>query len=113
MTLCEEAAKVLQQQGIKVDLIDLRSIRPLDLPTIAESVRRTNNCVLVEEGHMFAGICAEIGFQIQQHCFDYLDAPVARVCQKETPMPYSKVLERETMPTVERIIAAIRQTINR
>ncbi len=101
-----EAADVLAKKGIQADIIDLRSIRPLDIATVAESVRRTNRCVCVEEGHLFGGIASEVGFQIMEHCFDYLDAPVERVCQKETPMPYSKVLEHETLPTVERIIHA-------
>ena len=75
-------------------------------------MKKTNHCVVVEEGHTFAGICAEVGFQVNEHCFDYLDAPVARVTQRETPMPYSKVLEKETMPTKERIIAAISQVLS-
>jgi len=102
-----EAAEALARRGIQAEVIDLRSIRPLDIATIAESVRRTNRCICVEEGHLFGGIAAEVGFQIMEHCFDYLDAPVERVCQKETPMPYSKVLEHETLPTVERIIYAV------
>jgi pyruvate dehydrogenase E1 component beta subunit len=111
--VCKEVCKVLHEEGIEAELIDLRTIKPLDITTIAESVRKTNFCVLVEEGHLFAGIAAEIGFEIQQHCFDYLDAPIARVCQRETPMPYSKVLENETIPTVERILATVRATITR
>lgn len=113
VNLCKEAAKELAKQGISAEVIDLRTIRPLDIATIAESVRKTNYCVLVEEGHFFAGISAEIGFQIQQHCFDYLDAPIERVCQRDTPMPYSKVLEKETMPTVPRILEAVHKATNR
>jgi len=105
--LCEEVAHDLANKGIEVELIDLRSIRPLDIRTIAESVRKTHLCCLVEEGHIFSGICAEVGFQIQERCFDFLDAPIERVCQRETPMPYSKVLEKETMPTKERILNSI------
>jgi pyruvate dehydrogenase E1 component beta subunit len=111
MRICLEVVKVLATQGVSVELIDLRSIKPLDLATIATSVKKTNHCVLVEEGHFFTGICAEVGFQIQESCFDFLDAPIARLCQKETPMPYSKVLEKETVPTPERIIAAIRSSL--
>ncbi len=105
--LCEQAAKELAKQGIDVELIDLRTIKPLDITTIADSVRKTHGCVIVEEGHIFTGIAAEVGFQIMEHCFDFLDAPLVRVCQRETPMPYSKVLEKETMPTKERIVDAI------
>lgn len=110
--LCKQAVDELAKQGIKVELIDLRTIKPLDIATITESVKKTHFCVVVEEGHTFAGICAEIGFEVTEHCFDYLDAPVKRVTQRETPMPYSKVLEKETMPTKERIIEAIKQVLS-
>lgn len=110
--LCHEAVKELSKKGIRAELIDLRTIRPLDIATVVESVQRTNYCVLVEEGHVFSGICAEVGFQLAQHCFEFLDAPIERVCQRETPMPYSKVLERETIPTVDRILAAVRKCKN-
>lgn len=110
---CHEAVKQLANQGIEAELIDLRTIKPLDIATIADSVRRTNFCVLVEEGHRFAGIAAEVSAQLMEHCFDYLDAPPARVCQLETPMPYSKVLEKETLPNVNRIVSAVTQTLNR
>jgi pyruvate dehydrogenase E1 component beta subunit len=113
INLCKEAAKELRKEGISVELIDLRTIRPLDIVTVAESVKKTHFCVLVEEGHYFAGVAAEVGFQISQTCFEYLDAPVARVCQRDTPMPYSQKLERETLPTVERILSTIRTTISR
>ncbi len=109
---CKEAVKELAKKGIKAELIDLRTIKPLDIATVAASIRKTNRGVLVEEGHIFAGITAEVGFQIMEHCFDYLDAPLERVCQRETPMPYSKVLERETLPNVERILKAIYKTLN-
>ena len=109
--LCKQAADELAKKGISVELIDLRTIKPLDITTVAESVRKTHTCVLVEEGHVFTGICAEVGFQIMEHCFEFLDAPIVRVAQRETPMPYSKAMEKETMPTKERIIAAIEQVL--
>ncbi|MDR2539399.1 MAG: pyruvate dehydrogenase complex E1 component subunit beta [Chlamydiales bacterium] len=109
--LCEEAAKELQTRGIQVELIDLRTIKPLDIDTIVTSVRKTHFCVLVEEGHIFGGISAEVGFQIIERCFDDLDAPLVRVAQKETPMPYSKVLEKQTMPTKEQIIEAVQKVL--
>jgi pyruvate dehydrogenase E1 component beta subunit len=111
VNLCKQVADELVKKGVSVELIDLRTIKPLDITTIAESVRKTHACVLVEEGHIFSGICAEVGFQIMEHCFDFLDAPIVRVAQRETPMPYSKALEKETMPTKERIIAAIEQVL--
>lgn len=109
--VCREAAKELAKKGIKVELIDLRTIRPLDIATVVQSIKKTNFCVLVEEGHYFGGIASEVGFQIMEHCFDYLDAPIARVCQRETPMPYSKELEKETIPTVPRIIYAVEKAL--
>ncbi len=111
VNLCQAAAEEMAKKGVSVELIDLRTIKPLDITTIAESVRKTHRCVLVEEGHVFTGISAEIGFQIMEHCLDYLDAPIKRVAQRETPMPYSKVLEKETMPTKERIIDAINEVL--
>jgi pyruvate dehydrogenase E1 component beta subunit len=109
--LCKKAVEEMAKKGIRVELIDLRTVKPLDITTVANSVRKTHHVVLVEEGHYFGGICAEVAFEIQEHCFDYLDAPVKRVTQCETPMPYSKTLERETMPTVEKICQAILETI--
>jgi pyruvate dehydrogenase E1 component beta subunit len=109
--ICKEVVKELAKQGIEVELIDLRTIKPLDIATVAASISKTNRAVLVEEGHVFAGIAAELGFQIMGLCFDDLDAPLERVCQLETPMPYSKQLEQETLPNKERIIRAIYKTL--
>lgn len=109
VNLCRLAAEEMAKRKVSVEVIDLRTVKPVDITTIATSIRKTHACVLVEEGHTFGGICAEVGFQIIEHCFDALDAPLVRVTQHETPMPYSKVLEKETMPNVERIIAAIEQ----
>ena len=112
VVLCKQVVSDMALKGIKVELIDLRTIRPLDIATIANSVRKTHFAVLVEEGHIFTGITAEVSAQIMEHCFDFLDAPVKRVAQRETPMPYSKTLERETMPTTARITQAILETLN-
>lgn len=111
LKFCREAADLLAKEGIQVEIIDLRTIKPLDIATVAHSVRKTHRCVLVEEGHIFAGISAELGFQIMEHCFDDLDAPLQRVCQRETPLPYSQFLEKETLPNTERILAALRRTL--
>ncbi|MES2122507.1 MAG: pyruvate dehydrogenase complex E1 component subunit beta [Chlamydiota bacterium] len=110
--LSMQAAQEMAKKGISVEVIDLRTVKPLDIATVVESVKKTHGCVLVEEGHVFTGICAEVGFQIMEHCFEYLDAPVVRVAQRETPMPYAKALEKETMPTKERIVAAIEQVLS-
>jgi pyruvate dehydrogenase E1 component beta subunit len=111
VNLCKKAVEEFAKRGISIELIDLRTIKPLDITTLADSVRKTNRCVCVEEGHFFSGISSEVGFQIMEHCFDFLDAPVRRVTQLETPMPYSKVLEKETMPTHEKICSAIEETL--
>ncbi len=109
MNVCQ---RVLQElPGVSIELIDLRTIKPLDIQTIIRSVQKTHRCLIVEEGHYFAGIASEIGFELMEHCFDYLDAPIGRVCQKETPMPYSKVLEAQTLPNSERIINAIKRIL--
>lgn len=112
VNVCKEVLKELAKKGIKGELIDLRTIKPLDIATIVASVKKTHRVVLVEEGHIFAGIAAEVAFQIMEHCFDYLDAPIERVCQLETPMPYSKVLEQETLPNVRRILKAVDKSLN-
>src|SRR5262249_47742334 len=77
--LCQEACDKLKEKGINAELIDLQTIKPLDMDTISQSVQKTHFCVVVEEGHIFGGIASEIGFEIQESCLEYLDAPVARV----------------------------------
>lgn len=113
VVMCQKVVQELAKEGISVELIDLRTIRPLDIETVARSIKKTHRAVLVEEGHYFSGITAEVGFEIMENCFDDLDAPLERVCQRDTPMPYSKVLEAETMPTVPRIIASVKKTLYR
>lgn len=104
VSYCMQAAQILSKKGIDVELIDLRTIKPLDIATLATSVRKTHNCIVVEEGHSFCGIGAEVTAQLMQHCFDFLDAPIQRIHQKETPMPYAPILEKETLPSVEKIV---------
>jgi pyruvate dehydrogenase E1 component beta subunit len=103
-----EAAEILAKEGIDVEVINLRTIRPLDVETIAASVRKTNRIVTLEEGWPFAGIGAEISAVVQETCFDWLDAPVTRVTGKDVPMPYAANLERLALPQVDDIIAAIK-----
>ena len=111
VNVCKEALKQMANKGVSIEFIDLRTVKPLDTPTVLKSVQKTHRCVIVEEGHYFAGIAAEVGFEIAEFCFDDLDAPIARVCQRETPMPYSKGLEAETLPNVRRIVEAIEKTL--
>ncbi|MCH9811626.1 pyruvate dehydrogenase complex E1 component subunit beta [bacterium] len=108
---CEEVVEEFEKRGISIELIDLRTIKPLDVGTIVSSVKKTHRAVVVEEGHKFAGVGAEVTSIIQEFCFDSLDAPVERVCQMETPLPYSPPLEEETIPNPKRIKAAIEKTL--
>ena len=111
VNICKDVVRSLTSEGISIELIDLRTIKPLDTPALLKSVKKTGRCVIVEEGHYFSGIACEIGFEMMEFGFDYLDAPIARVCQREMPMPYSKVLEAQTVPNKERITDAIRKTL--
>jgi len=104
-----KAAEELEKQGILCEVIDPRTIRPLDIDTIVESVKKTNRLVVAEESHAFCGVAAEISAEINERAFDYLDAPVKRVSGVDVPMPYAKNLEQLAIPDVERIIAAVRE----
>ncbi|MDR3438279.1 pyruvate dehydrogenase complex E1 component subunit beta [Telmatospirillum sp.] len=106
--LALEAAEILAKDGIDVEVINLRSIRPLDVETLVRSVQKTNRIVTVEDGWPFAGIGAEISALMQENCFDWLDAPVTRVTGKDVPMPYAANLERLALPQVDDIIAAVK-----
>jgi len=101
-----EAAEALAGEGIDAEVIDLRTIRPLDVETIIRSVKKTNRVVSCEEGWAFAGIGAEIAAQVMEQAFDWLDAPVARVCAKDVPLPYAANLEALALPQAGDIVAA-------
>ena len=105
------AERLSERHGIDAEVIDLRSLRPLDVQTVAESVTRTNRAVCVEEGWPSYGVTAELAARIQDACFDDLDAPVARVGMAEVPMPYAKNLEQAALPEQERIEAAVLHTL--
>jgi pyruvate dehydrogenase E1 component beta subunit len=104
-----KAAEELEKEGINCEVIDPRTIRPLDLDTIIESVKKTNRVVIAEESHPFCGIAAEISAEIHEHAFDYLDAPVKRVSGADVPMPYAKNLEQLAIPDVPQIVAAVKE----
>jgi pyruvate dehydrogenase E1 component beta subunit len=101
-----QAAELLAKEGMSVELIDLRSLRPLDAETVIASVKKTSRIVTVEEGWPICGIGAEISTQVIEHAFDYLDAPPARVTGKDVPMPYAANLEKLALPSVDEIVAA-------
>ena len=100
-----QAADLLAEQGISAEVIDLRTIRPLDCDTIVGSVKKTSRLITCEEGFPFAGIGAEIAMQVMEQAFDWLDAPIARVTGKDVPMPYAENLEKLALPQVEDIVA--------
>ena len=104
-----KAAEQLEKEGISCEVIDPRTIRPLDINTIVESVRKTNRAVVAEESHPFASVGAEISVQITEQAFDYLDAPVKRVSGADAPMPYAKNLEQLAIPDVAKIVAAVKE----
>lgn len=108
-----DAAAELAKQGIEVEVVDPRTIRPLDDALILRSVKKTNRCVIVEEGWPFAGVGAEIAFRVTREAFDYLDAPVQRVTSADVPMPYAKNLERLVLPNAEKVIAAVKDVLYR
>jgi pyruvate dehydrogenase E1 component beta subunit len=103
-----KAAEELAKNGISCEVIDPRTIRPLDINTIVESVKKTNRVVIAEESHPFAGVGAEISAEINERAFDYLDAPVKRVSGVDVPMPYAKNLEQLAIPDVNEVMAAVR-----
>jgi pyruvate dehydrogenase E1 component beta subunit len=104
-----KAAEELEKEGISCEVIDPRTIRPLDIDTIIESVKKTNRVVVAEESHPFCGVGAEISAEIHERVFDYLDAPVKRVSGADVPMPYAKNLEQLAIPDVPQLIAAVKE----
>jgi len=108
-----QAADLLAQDGIEADVIDLRTLRPLDRSTILDSISKTHRAVLVDEAWRTGSFAAEISAQIMENAFDDLDAPVARVCSAEVPMPYAKHLETAALPKVEEIVSAAQELISR
>jgi pyruvate dehydrogenase E1 component beta subunit len=104
-----KAAEELEKEGISCEVIDPRTIRPLDIETIVASVRKTNRAVIAEESHPFASVGAEISAEIMEQAFDFLDAPVKRVSGADVPMPYAKNLELLAIPDVAQIVAAVKE----
>jgi pyruvate dehydrogenase E1 component beta subunit len=107
----EAAERLAESHGVSVEVVDLRSLRPLDVETVAASVSRTNRALCVEEGWPSYGVTAELAARIQKACFDDLDAPVERVGMAEVPLPYAKNLEHAAMPNEDRVAAAILATL--
>lgn len=108
-----QAADLLASQGVQVEVVDPRTLRPLDEDLIFESVRKTHRCVIVEEGWRCAGFGAEITDRVQRECFDDLDAPILRVTAADVPMPYAKTLEKAYLPQPEKVVEAVNRVLYR
>jgi pyruvate dehydrogenase E1 component beta subunit len=108
MNYAMKAADELAKEGIEAEVIDLRTLKPMDTDTIVESVKKTGRAVTVEEGWQQSGVGAEIAARIMEKAFDYLDAPVARVSAKDVPMPYAANLEKLALPSVAEVVEAVK-----
>lgn len=111
--VAHEAAEILQKEGISCEILDLRTLRPIDFQAVVASVQKTNRCVVVEESWPLASISSEIAYHLQRYAFDYLDAPVLRVTQTDTPFAFSPSLIDEALPNVERIVKAVKSVLYR
>ena len=111
MLRCYDAIQALESEGISVELIDLRTVRPIDYDTVIESVKKTNILVVVEEAWPLASISSEISHIVQRRAFDYLDAPVHRVTSMDTNLPYAPTFVEAYLPNVERIVKAVKSTM--
>jgi pyruvate dehydrogenase E1 component beta subunit len=111
LELSTKAAEQLAKEGIEVEIVDLRSLRPLDMGPVIESFKKTNRAVIVEEGWRSFGVGSEVAARIYEEAFDYVDAPIQRVAQKEVPLPYNRTLEQMALPQVEDIIKAVKEVI--
>jgi len=107
------AAQELEKEGISAEVIDLRSVRPIDYPTVVESVKKTNRLVIIEEAWPLAAISSEITYHIQKHAFDYLDAPIHRINSLDVPLPYAPTLIDAILPNVERTVKAVKAVMYR
>jgi len=107
-----KAADELAKEGIEAEIVDLRSLRPLDMEPVLESFKKTNRAVIVEEGWKSFGVGSEVASRIYEEAFDYVDAPIKRVAQDEVPLPYNRNLEQEAIPQVKDVISAVKEVLN-
>ncbi|MBN1373398.1 MAG: alpha-ketoacid dehydrogenase subunit beta [Anaerolineaceae bacterium] len=112
LEISTKAADALSKEGIDVEIVDLRSLRPLDMGPVLESFKKTNRAVIVEEGWQSYGVGSEVATRIYEEAFDYVDAPIKRVAQKEVPLPYNRTLEQMALPQVEDVINAVKEVLN-
>jgi len=106
-----KAAEQLAGEGIEAEIVDLRSLRPLDMQPVLESFKKTNRCVIVEEGWRSYGVGSEVASRLYEQAFDYADAPIQRVAQKEVPLPYNRTLEQLALPQVEDVLRAVKEVL--
>jgi pyruvate dehydrogenase E1 component beta subunit len=106
------ADQLSKEDGIEVEIVDLRSLRPLDMEPVLESLKKTNRAVIVEEGWKSYGVGAEVQSRIYEQAFDYVDTPIKRVAQQEVPLPYNRTLEQMALPQVPDVIAAVKEVLN-
>lgn len=111
LELSLKAADELAKEGIEVEIVDLRTLRPLDMEPVLESFKKTNRAVIVEEGWRSYGVGAEVAARIYEQAFDYVDAPILRVAQKEVPLPYNRTLEQAALPQVADVVAAVKEVL--
>ena len=111
LDVSSKAAEQLAKEGIEAEIVDLRSLRPLDMGPVLESFKKTNRAVIVEEGWCSYGVGAEVAARIYTEAFDYVDAPIQRVAQKEVPLPYNRALEQMALPQVDDIIKAVKEVV--
>ncbi len=111
LQLSMQAAAQLAGEGVDVEIVDLRSLRPLDMGPVIESFKKTNRAVIVEEGWQSFGVGAEVAARLYEQAFDYADAPIKRVAQKEVPLPYNRALEQSALPQVADVVAAVKEVL--
>jgi len=111
LEISTKAAEQLAGEGIEAEIVDLRSLRPLDMEPVLESFKKTNRCVIVEEGWRSFGVGSEVASRLYEQAFDYADAPIQRVAQKEVPLPYNRTLEQLALPQVEDVVQAVKEVL--
>lgn len=111
MKVVNAAAAELEKEGISAEVIDLRTVRPIDYETVINSVKKTNRLVLVEESWPLGSIATEIAFKVQKDAFDYLDAPILRIMGSDVPLPYAPTLIQEYLPNPEKVIKAVKEVM--
>ena len=111
LEISSRAADQLAKEGIEAEIVDLRSLRPLDMGPVIESFKKTNRAVVVEEGWRSFGVGAEVAARIYEEAFDYVDAPIKRVAQKEVPLPYNQALEQKMLPGMEDVVQAVKEVL--